>query len=188
MFTNQKHFRTSLLRIIAILSICMTSTTSQAQGDWVEQRYTYFPQWPVESSDRTITCTYDGHGGDSVSSAGLDIWSSANREIRASMGGKVISSGWNSGGYGNWVVIETYIGPVQYRLIYAHMRETSPWEVGWEIDKGQFIGYMGNTGNCTPINGDGTHLHFEVDRNGAGIDPQRFLSDGVIEIVATPRF
>jgi murein DD-endopeptidase MepM/ murein hydrolase activator NlpD len=38
------------------------------------------------------------------------------------------------------------------------------------VARGQVIGYMGNTGRST-----GTHLHWQVNRNGVAVDPRSQL-------------
>jgi murein DD-endopeptidase MepM/ murein hydrolase activator NlpD len=41
---------------------------------------------------------------------------------------------------------------------------------GETIGRGQLLGIAGCTGYCT-----GTHLHFEVRRDGIAVDPRTFL-------------
>ena len=41
---------------------------------------------------------------------------------------------------------------------------------GQNVSKGQQIGYVGNTGNSF-----GAHLHFQVELNGAAVDPMGYL-------------
>ena len=63
------------------------------------------------------------------------------------------------GQFGNYVEIETTSGLINY---YAHMRNIIRVKIGDHVEKGQIIGYMGNSGSST-----GTHLHFEI-RNASG--------------------
>ena len=55
-------------------------------------------------------------------------------------------------------------------------------KVGDVVRKGQAVGVMGNTGNCTSSNPNvpkiyaGTHLHLEVHVNGVPTDPEPFLT------------
>ncbi len=71
-------------------------------------------------------------------------------------------AGWNSGGYGNLVIVQHRLG---FQTWYAHLsRATSyPGEV---VTGGTRIGYVGSTGHST-----GPHLHFEVRLNGTPINP-----------------
>jgi murein DD-endopeptidase MepM/ murein hydrolase activator NlpD len=64
-------------------------------------------------------------------------------------------------GYGNVVVVRSR----DYQEIYAHL---AAWRVhiGQSIVPGQDIATAGCTGFCT-----GTHLHFEVRKNGEAVSP-----------------
>lgn len=104
---------------------------------------------------------------------GLDFPMVTGTPILATLGGKVVFSGWN-GGYGNLVVIENGL----YHVYYAHMNTTPPVQVGDIVEPGQQIGVVGTTGNST-----GPHLHYEIRRaevNGPNVsaytvDPIAFI-------------
>lgn len=98
---------------------------------------------------------------------GLDIAAPEGSEIYASEEGYVVSAGWNSGGYGNVVMIEH---PDGYATVYAHMIMVYAVE-GQYVTKGQLIGFVGTTGNST-----GNHCHFEVRYQGICLDPTAFLN------------
>ncbi|MBR3970241.1 MAG: peptidoglycan DD-metalloendopeptidase family protein [Ruminococcus sp.] len=98
---------------------------------------------------------------------GLDIAAPEGTEIYAAAEGQVVSAGWNSGGYGNVVMIEH---PDGYATVYAHMIMVYAVE-GQYVTKGQLIGFVGNTGNSF-----GNHLHFEVRCQGICLDPAGFLN------------
>lgn len=53
---------------------------------------------------------------------------------------------------------------------YAHHSELKV-EVGDVVRRGDTVGLMGNTGRAT-----GYHVHFEVEKSGQQIDPQKFLT------------
>lgn len=98
---------------------------------------------------------------------GLDIANAHGTPIRAAAAGTVIhaSSGWN-GGYGTSIKIDHGNGYVTH---YAHLSSLSV-KVGQKVSAGQVIGRMGSTGSST-----GSHLHFEVYKNGSTVDPLDFL-------------
>ena len=100
---------------------------------------------------------------------GLDIAGSNiyGQPIVAARAGTVIDAGWNSGGYGNYVMINHGDG---FITIYGHMSSVASY-TGQSVSAGQVIGYVGNTGRST-----GPHLHFEVRLNGSVEDPLDFVS------------
>ncbi|MGJ9459164.1 peptidoglycan DD-metalloendopeptidase family protein [Oceanobacillus sp. CF4.6] len=98
---------------------------------------------------------------------GIDIARPSNRNILAADNGVVESAGFNSGGYGNKVVINHNNG---MKSIYAHLSSIDV-KVGQVLEKGSKIGVMGSTGNST-----GIHLHFEVYKNGALQNPTEYVS------------
>lgn len=94
---------------------------------------------------------------------GLDIANKAAPNVLAADSGKVVVAGWPDGyGYGNRVVIDHGNG---YRTLYGHLSRIYVVS-GQTVARGGAIGRMGCTGRCT-----GTHLHFEVIRNGVYINP-----------------
>ena len=56
-----------------------------------------------------------------------------------------------------------------YSPLYEHMSSAAAYEGQW-VNKGDIIGYVGNTGNSF-----GNHLHFEVYQNGTRVDPSQFV-------------
>jgi murein DD-endopeptidase MepM/ murein hydrolase activator NlpD len=77
--------------------------------------------------------------------------------------GVVVFAGWNSGGYGNLVIVQHRLG---YQTWYAHQSRFAV-SVGSHVAGGVRIGYVGSTGFTT-----GPHLHFEVRLNGVPINPE----------------
>jgi murein DD-endopeptidase MepM/ murein hydrolase activator NlpD len=96
---------------------------------------------------------------------GIDIARPSNYTIKAADNGKVVSAGWD-GTYGNKVVINHNNG---LQTVYAHLSSISV-SVGQTVQAGASIGVMGRTGNST-----GVHLHFEVLKNGAHVNPLSYL-------------
>lgn len=90
---------------------------------------------------------------------GIDIAAPVGTPIVAAAAGKVVTSGWNDGGYGNLVEIEHSDGSV---TLYAHNSRLLV-KVGQQVRQGQQIAEMGSTGFST-----GPHSHFEVHLPGRG--------------------
>jgi len=97
---------------------------------------------------------------------GIDIARPSGFTIKASDNGKVIAAGWD-GTYGQRVIIDHQNG---YKTTYAHLSSITA-EVGEVVPAGTKIGVMGSTGRST-----GTHLHFEVEKNGVTINPLTILN------------
>ncbi|MFV1916984.1 MAG: peptidoglycan DD-metalloendopeptidase family protein [Patescibacteria group bacterium] len=97
----------------------------------------------------------------------LDIANRAAPNVLAADSGTVVGAGWLDGyGYANRVIIDHGNG---YRTLYAHL--ASVYVVaGQTVSRGSPVGRMGCTGRCT-----GTHLHFEVIRNGVYLNPLSVL-------------
>jgi murein DD-endopeptidase MepM/ murein hydrolase activator NlpD len=76
--------------------------------------------------------------------------------------GTVTFAGWNTGGYGNLVVVQHRLG---YQSWYAHLSRFAV-SSGSRVAGGVRIGYVGSTGHST-----GPHLHFEVRLNGVPTNP-----------------
>lgn len=89
------------------------------------------------------------------------------KSIVAADSGRVILSKYYSG-YGNCIMIDHGNGFV---TLYAHMKALSAYKVGANVNKGTLIGYVGSSGNVT-----GPHLHFEVIKNGAKVNPMRYFN------------
>ena len=96
---------------------------------------------------------------------GIDIARPSGYTIKASDNGVVKTAGRHST-YGNYVVIDHNNG---YETLYAHLSKISV-SVGEVIGQGAALGVMGSTGRST-----GTHLHFEVHKNGSEVNPLAYL-------------
>ena len=101
---------------------------------------------------------------------GIDFPVPAGTRVGAAGVGVTEFAGWNSGGYGNLVVIRHRLG---YTTWYAHLSTITTW-VGENVTGGTRIGYVGSTGHAT-----GPHLHFELRRNAVPIDPMPYLLQAV---------
>lgn len=96
---------------------------------------------------------------------GIDFVGDTGNIITASGDGVVKLSGYK-GGYGLTVTIDHGNG---YESLYAHMSKTAV-AVNESVNRGQIIGYIGNTGRST-----GPHLHYSLYRDGESINPRQLL-------------
>jgi murein DD-endopeptidase MepM/ murein hydrolase activator NlpD len=97
---------------------------------------------------------------------GLDFPEPLGTPIHAGGVGVVSFAGYNTGGYGNLVVISHRLG---FESWYAHQSRIIV-SAGQSVSGGQTIGYVGSTGHST-----GPHLHFEVRHFGTPVDPAPYL-------------
>ena len=93
---------------------------------------------------------------------GIDLEASTGRAVRAASRGSVVFAGFDTGGYGNLVVLRHARGVTSW---YAHLSRIAVRR-GHRIRAGALVGRVGATGNAT-----GPHLHFEVRLRGAAVDP-----------------
>jgi murein DD-endopeptidase MepM/ murein hydrolase activator NlpD len=93
--------------------------------------------------------------------AGLDFAARHGTPIYAVTDGRVDYAGWH-GGHGKYVRLRHDGGLASG---YAHMSRVAVAS-GQAVRRGQVIGYVGSTGLST-----GPHLHYELYRNGATINP-----------------
>ncbi len=99
----------------------------------------------------------------------LDITSPIGTPIVAAHSGrvvKVLTGSWD-GGYGNNVLIETSEG---YQSLYAHMSGVNVGIGQTVVGGGTVVGWVGMTGRTS-----GPHVHFEIRKNGAILNPLSFL-------------
>jgi murein DD-endopeptidase MepM/ murein hydrolase activator NlpD len=108
--------------------------------------------------------TYKMHEGiDFTAPTGTPIYSTGN--------GKVVTAGPDRG-YGNCVIVSHGFG---YQTLYGHMYRIKT-RVGQTVKRGELIGYVGNTGLSS-----GSHLHYEVIKNGRKINPINYFFNDLTE-------
>lgn len=104
----------------------------------------------------------DPFTGKPATHSGIDVPAPKGTKILSAKSGVVITSAYNKGGYGNYVVVSHGDGNT---TLYAHMNSRAVKE-GDVVKQGQVLGYVGTTGRST-----GNHLHYEIRVNNARIDP-----------------
>jgi peptidoglycan hydrolase-like protein with peptidoglycan-binding domain len=93
---------------------------------------------------------------------GLDFPSGYGARVRSAAAGVVVSAGWDSGGFGNLVVVRHRNGRATW---YAHLSQFAVG-AGQHVGRGRVVGRVGATGSAT-----GPHLHFELRVRGAAVNP-----------------
>ena len=97
--------------------------------------------------------------------AGLDFSAPAGSPIYATADGVVRDAGYNTGGYGNRVIVSHGFG---YETTYSHMYRIKARN-GQKVKRGEVIGYVGSTGRS-----EAPHLHYEVHKDGKVVNPLNF--------------
>ncbi|HNT79821.1 MAG TPA: M23 family metallopeptidase [Bacteroidia bacterium] len=97
---------------------------------------------------------------------GIDFTAPSGTEIYATGNGVVKKIEYAGRGYGNSVIISHGYG---YETLYGHMSKITVKQ-GKRINRGDVIGYVGNTGTSTA-----PHLHYEVIKGGNKINPINFF-------------
>jgi len=117
--------------------------------------------WPLRGA---ITSGFGPRGRRSYH-AGIDIDGVTGQPIHAAAAGRVMEAG-RDGDYGLMVLVDHGGGLVTR---YAHASKLLV-KRGDQVRQGETIAQVGRTGNA-----HGSHLHFEVIRNGRPIDPRSCL-------------
>jgi murein DD-endopeptidase MepM/ murein hydrolase activator NlpD len=124
------------------------SATPQATGSWV---------WP--SGGYISQGYWDLHRA-------IDIACRQGDVVVAADAGTVVYAEWGWAGYGNLVVIDHGNG---FKSYYGHLYGFYV-DVGDQVERGQPLGAIGNTGLST-----GPHLHFEIRKDGVPCNPIDYL-------------
>lgn len=103
--------------------------------------------------------------------SGMDIAAPLDTPVYAPANGLVIFSGWN-GGYGKAIELDN--GEINGKRVSSLFGHLNNWivESGQTVNKGEIIGYVGNSGNST-----GSHLHFGVRENGKPVNPTIYIGN-----------
>lgn len=101
---------------------------------------------------------------------GIDFTAAVGTPIYATGDGVVASAEYNSGGYGNEIMLNHGFN---YETRYAHLSKIKV-KVGQRVKRGEIIGLMGNTGKSTA-----PHLHYEVLKAGVPMNPIYFFFNDI---------
>ena len=101
---------------------------------------------------------------------GVDYAPPAGTPVISTLPGKVIATGFDKGGYGNYATIQT-IDKTGKKIeqLFGHLIDKALVGVGEMVKQGDIIGRVGSTGLST-----GPHLHHKVSINGKSVNPLDF--------------
>ncbi len=91
-------------------------------------------------------------------------------EVYSTGDGKVTESGWTSGGFGNYIVIDHGYG---LRTTYGHLSQIKVSR-GENLKRGDLIALSGSTGTSS-----GPHLHYQIDQFGQHKNPIYFFNNDI---------
>ncbi len=122
--------------------------------------------WPLAGAAGVVSSSFGAKRGGGFHQ-GIDLSAPKGTPVMATAHGVVVVAG-RSTGYGRTVLIDHGGG---WRTRYAHLKRIKV-EVGKSVVRGQVIGTVGSSGRAS-----GPHLHYEVLRHGAPVDPRPYLRD-----------
>jgi murein DD-endopeptidase MepM/ murein hydrolase activator NlpD len=96
---------------------------------------------------------------------GMDFTAPSGTDVYASGNGIVEAVQSSQRGLGKNIVIDHGFG---YSSTYAHLSNFNV-RVGQKVQRGDVIGYVGNTGTSIA-----NHLHYEIRLNGVNVDPVNY--------------
>jgi murein DD-endopeptidase MepM/ murein hydrolase activator NlpD len=124
-------------------------------------------RWPLAVAGYVTRGTV-GEGPYSEPHPGIDVAVPEGTEIRAAGAGSIVEVGENEE-YGKFLRLAHADG---YETVYAHASRVLVAR-GQTVAAGSAIALSGNTGRSTA-----PHLHFEVRRAGAAVDPMQLIKQG----------
>jgi murein DD-endopeptidase MepM/ murein hydrolase activator NlpD len=127
--------------------------------------------WPVDGQLMShFGRRSDPFSGEGAFHSGVDISAPHGTPIKAAADGVVASAEW-FGGYGRLVVVD-HGNALQ--TWYAHLSRFDVVPGQW-IKRGEILGRTGATGRATSA-----HVHYEVRRGGAAINPHPYLRAALV--------
>ena len=134
------------------------------------------PALPPVALDKVRLSSLFGYRNDPFSGAprmhqGVDLSGNRGEPIYAAGNGKVVEVRNSFFGYGREVVVDHGFG---YKTRYAHLHRMFV-KVGDEVQRGQQIATMGNTGKSK-----GVHLHYEVIYRERRVNPLNYYNKEIV--------
>ncbi|MDQ3403703.1 MAG: M23 family metallopeptidase [Actinomycetota bacterium] len=125
---------------------------------WNPATYTTPVTNPCRAVSQWYGTSFDGSRSHNVNDGnyrGIDIAVPTGTAVYAPKAGRVVFSGWNTGG-GNMISIDHVESGGTLRTVLAHLNSRLVGTGSW-VEKNQLIGYSGATGQVT-----GPHLHWHM--------------------------
>ncbi len=119
--------------------------------------------WPVDTGYKQYISSF---WGDDRSHKGYDVAAKTGTPILSAKSGRVVGVNSLGEAYGIHFVIDHGNG---IKTLYAHCSKLYVTE-GDVVERGEVVALIGTTGRVT-----GPHLHFEVFKNGARVDPMAYI-------------
>ena len=104
---------------------------------------------------------------------GIEISAPLDSPVHAVLAGKVESVKNDNPELGECIVLDHQNG---LKTIYANLKEDVKLKAGDKVTKGQVIGYVGKTRTSYSEEKFGDHLHFEVLKGTAYVDPAKYVT------------
>lgn len=144
--------------VVVVPPVVVTPPVASAGSAWRwpldEVVFTWFWGVPEASllrrTSQVGTETYKAHEG-------VDLRAAVGTKVLSAADGVVAFTGFDEGGYGNYIRIRHGKAGAKWDSFYGHLRDMPVLKTGATVIKGAQVGWSGNTGHST-----GAHLHFEV--------------------------
>jgi murein DD-endopeptidase MepM/ murein hydrolase activator NlpD len=171
---SQQQITSSLDQFYALRAEALSGRISRALegglsanfvGDWTALADAP-SMWPIEGRiGSSFGQREDPINGEGAFHSGLDIDAPYGTPVRASADGEVADAGFNAG-YGREVVLSH---GHDVSTVYGHLSAIAI-SIGQHVNRGQVIGYVGQSGRAT-----GPHLHYEVRVHKVPVNPHKYL-------------
>lgn len=117
----------------------------------------------ISSFSTNRQTTEDYHG-----CAQGDYWqAAAGTCVAAASAGTVFYVGNEAAGFGHYIVIEHELKATKQKIytIYAHLNAKPTLVKGQQVQRGDIVGYVGNSGKTQNTQSNGMFFHFEIRKN-----------------------
>jgi len=156
---------------IAVRTERLDGTLDEVEAE-LQERLRWISSTPAITPAKGILTSGFGNRSDPFHNSrafhgGLDIAAAPGAPVHATADGVVTLAGRN-GGLGKAVFLSHGYG---LATRYGHMSSLAV-KAGQKVERGDVIGYVGNTGRST-----GYHLHYEVHLDGKAVNPAAYLLD-----------